>query len=1390
MPISALENADQPSKINANAIQDFSSKRLIVSIAEDLIREQDKEFVISSYQPEGIDVPTFLIQYENEVECQRAYVYYISRSEFVDVDIDLFSTQQDDEPMTPEENPLTELSILTDQTAEVQLIDGQKVLAIIDTGVGTAESYDTEHVIRRVTVLSNSQNTDGWDDHGHGSSMLRYAIEEDPNIKVLSIKALGSNGSGQLSSIYSGMVYAIEQGADVISLSLAARVAVSEAPAQSFQQVVNLAAEKGITVVASSGNYSSQAKDYIPCALDNIVCVGAAKVNGERQGFSNHGEPVAYTVIANSTSEASARTAAVIYKNGASYPLSVLNQGKFFEDDYVPSDTIEDFTVTLVPVGTELEGHSLSDFNNALSYVEQNSGTTKTISINLTKENINNYDSTKKYSIVDVTPSSSTFHDNFSKNIQTDSATVYLDNLSSNVVLNVKLKVEPDYQFECWDGSFAEDESKCPAQPTSHTITVIGGGTPSVSSAPAGTIVTVALNDYDRNEKKFLNWRVNSGNVSLSNTQRTIITFEMPDSDVEIEAVFTSGPSLPSCAVSPAYPAPLIDAIIVDENGNNISDEPISNLSGSLDIVPVEKEGFKFVRWNVEYSEPNISFNIISLDSTGKARITYECATINKIEAIYEPAPVTPVVTYHGLKINHVVSEDPERMLKYQAWSGLASGSTVEIASEDFDGEYEFDHWVIVSGDAQIDNLESGQTSFEMPAEDVELKAVYKKVIKEFYNIDVSQSSVELNAPATAAPGSQVTITPVYPDDLVINQATILDGCQWTWSPAGLNIDQKDCEKFVFTMPEADVRILFSIQTHEEEDPEISYQLSTINSKFTSDTSSTPKTSDQLKEGVSVVVVADDAPEGYEFDSWEISSDFTGVSTSADGKTLTFAMPAKALIVTAKYKQIDTPPVSACPTSPYGVELVNAKMFVESNETSFINPDKTMTLIANEPEKESMQFSHWEILAHGSSPDSRITYSNTSTTELKVECMEVVKIEAHYKETPPAPEAFECWDGSFAEDESKCPARQKYTITVSNGLSSETEAYEGQLIRIEYHASSSLYKFNGWTTNDVEFEDPSQETQEFTMPAHNVTIVGNEIYQKPPVLKKEFKVIMVDEFAKINDKQEDTLVYTVYGPTTTWPEAELTIDLSLLPNSNFKSWIIEEENARLSKVDDNTYRIETELAEIHIKAHLEEIPLPGPATSEQFTRKLLVLDPITNLVLETKECTGFKHTIGNEESVYSKCETAAAFKGVTGYKFIRWELVSGNGNIANPTSQSTSVELLSDEVKIRAVVEAVSSGGNNSGNGNSGNNNSGNNSGNNGNNNNTSGQSGNTNNNSNNNSSSNPLTSTSGVTVTAQNQKTTVNTGFGSDVIIFSSILLMTVVSIFLTINFKKKYQN
>lgn len=133
------------------------------------------------------------------------------------------------------------------------------------------------------------------DDHGHGTHVSGIiAAKTDNNLgmagicwqgKIMPVKFLDNEGRGSVDSAILAVLYAVENGAEVINASFGG------GQSELLKDAVNLALENNVVFVAAAGNSSSSDLSRIyPAGIEGVVTVGALSKGGAKTGFSNYGE--------------------------------------------------------------------------------------------------------------------------------------------------------------------------------------------------------------------------------------------------------------------------------------------------------------------------------------------------------------------------------------------------------------------------------------------------------------------------------------------------------------------------------------------------------------------------------------------------------------------------------------------------------------------------------------------------------------------------------------------------------------------------------------------------------------------------------------------------------------------------------------------------------------------------------------------------------------------------------------------------------------------------------------------------------------------------------------------------------------------------------------------
>ncbi|NET28237.1 S8 family serine peptidase [Okeania sp. SIO1I7] len=186
------------------------------------------------------------------------------------------------------------------------------VVAVIDSGVDNTHPELTGQMWSNSGEIPNNgiddddngyiDDTWGWDfvnndndprdEESHGTHIAgTIAAKRDgvgttgvaPNAKIMSLRVLNDEGVGRVSDGISAILYAVDNGADVINFSSGGRNLV-----RNELDAIRYAADQGVVFVSAAGNGSLSSPDY-PARLANEygIAVGSVDRNAKFSSFSN-----------------------------------------------------------------------------------------------------------------------------------------------------------------------------------------------------------------------------------------------------------------------------------------------------------------------------------------------------------------------------------------------------------------------------------------------------------------------------------------------------------------------------------------------------------------------------------------------------------------------------------------------------------------------------------------------------------------------------------------------------------------------------------------------------------------------------------------------------------------------------------------------------------------------------------------------------------------------------------------------------------------------------------------------------------------------------------------------------------------------------------------------
>ena len=251
--------------------------------------------------------------------------------------------------------------------------------------------------------------------------------------------------------------------------------------------------------------------------------------------------------------------------------------------------------------------------------------------------------------------------------------------------------------------------------------------------------------------KRFDHWEIVSGKVILNDLNAPETMFTMPETAVEITAVYND-----------------LHAITVNNGTANVKEAVIGD---TVKITAESREGYVFDRWEVSYGD-------VVVDDK------------NAEETTFTMPDSMVVLTARYKALQSITLENGKAYAGGEEITTAKKGTEVAIKADNLDGKV-FDHWEIVSGNVTLKDANKAETSFTMPAESISLKAVYNTI----HSIHTTFCTAD---PASAIVGTEITVT------AETREGYEFDG--WAVSD-GVELYDEDGLTAKFIMPDDDVTI-------------------------------------------------------------------------------------------------------------------------------------------------------------------------------------------------------------------------------------------------------------------------------------------------------------------------------------------------------------------------------------------------------------------------------------------------------------------------------------------------------------------------------------------------------------------------------------------------------
>lgn len=162
------------------------------------------------------------------------------------------------------------------------------LVAVLDSGVAAHPALDQAIFGDKYNCTNTGS---ALDFQGHGTHVAGIIAARDngsgvqgvaPEARIMAVKVLNDQAKGNYDWIAKGVDVAVDNGADIINMSLGA----GAPPPQALHDAIKRATDKGVIVVAAAGN-DAGAVNY-PARYDEVIAVAAIDKVGKLARFSSH----------------------------------------------------------------------------------------------------------------------------------------------------------------------------------------------------------------------------------------------------------------------------------------------------------------------------------------------------------------------------------------------------------------------------------------------------------------------------------------------------------------------------------------------------------------------------------------------------------------------------------------------------------------------------------------------------------------------------------------------------------------------------------------------------------------------------------------------------------------------------------------------------------------------------------------------------------------------------------------------------------------------------------------------------------------------------------------------------------------------------------------------
>ncbi|MBO9542182.1 peptidase S8 [bacterium] len=201
-----------------------------------------------------------------------------------------------DDPMIKDQYSLNITNAL--QAWDTQKGDMNTMIAVIDSGVDMTHPDLKDKIVKAYNVFSKDANVKDMNGHGtHCAGIAAAALNGvgtagvAPNCGIMAVQVLNSQGGGSDQTIADGIVWAADNGAKVMTMSLGLYKR-----SKVVEDALQYALDKDVVLCASAGNNNAmndpETAPHLPSTYPGVIEVAATDAKDQKASFSNWGKTV------------------------------------------------------------------------------------------------------------------------------------------------------------------------------------------------------------------------------------------------------------------------------------------------------------------------------------------------------------------------------------------------------------------------------------------------------------------------------------------------------------------------------------------------------------------------------------------------------------------------------------------------------------------------------------------------------------------------------------------------------------------------------------------------------------------------------------------------------------------------------------------------------------------------------------------------------------------------------------------------------------------------------------------------------------------------------------------------------------------------------------------